>query len=138
MYYPYYSANECGNQIDDTTILVEDGSSNPSFSEYAWFCGNKNDPTYTNTTKPVGLLEPNGFGLFDIHGNIWEWTTDWQGCSYPNSSTDPYCDTGTNIRIIRSGYWGNLPSQMENSARDFYDVPLGRSWGIGARLVRSQ
>ena len=128
-----YSADDCGNGVDDTTVTIEDGSATPpALSEYAWFCGNQNDPTYGDSSKPVGLKLPNGFGLYDMHGNLREWTADWYGCSFPQASTDPYCSTAGSYRVFRGGYWGNTPLVMRASRRG-RDTPAGRD-NIGFRL----
>ena len=52
--------------------------------------------------KEVGQLQPNGFGLYDMHGSAWEWTEDLYGCVYPESDIDPYCSTGTG-NVLKGG-----------------------------------
>ena len=51
-----------------------------SLGEYGWFDGNSEQRTH-----PVGQKRPNGFGLYDMHGNVWEWCWDWYGEGYYNS-----------------------------------------------------
>jgi len=48
------------------------------------------DPGY-GTTAPVGSYAPNGYGLFDMAGNVWEWTTDWYAPRHPDAAEDPCC-----------------------------------------------
>ena len=102
-----YSANAC-----DNGITIEDGSTSPLVSDYAWFCGNADGATTTVMSKAA-----NGFGLYDLHGNVSEWTSDWFGCSYPGASDDPYCDTAASRRVIRGGDWYNYPNLMRASSR---------------------
>jgi formylglycine-generating enzyme required for sulfatase activity len=128
----YFSANDCGNEVDDTTVTIQDGVTNPALSDYAWFCGNRYDSDYYDGTKPVGLKLPNGFGLYDMHGNVFEWTTDWYGCSFP-TSTDPYCSTVSSLRVVRGGNWINDPRSARASDR-VPNSPTNAGKGIGFRL----
>ena len=70
-------------------------------------------------TAPVGQFKPNRFGLFDMHGNAWQWCSDWYGARY--YSTSPVCDplgpsAGTR-RVLRGGSWGDLPIMARSSGR---------------------
>lgn len=126
--------NSCGNAVDDTTVRIRDYVSDPALTEYAWFCGNQFDPAYFSTAKPVGLKTPNGYGLFDMHGNMKEWTSDLNGCDFPNAQSDPYCDVGS-MRVSRGGYWNHEPSLMSASKRIF-EQPDNRSYVNGFRIGR--
>ena len=82
--------------------------------------------------KPVELKFSNGFGLYDMHGSLLEWTGDWYGCSYPQSTTDPRCGTGS-YRTWRGGYWGDDPYGVRVSKRLDYS-PMHRSYVLGFRI----
>lgn len=56
-------------------------------------------------TLPVGSFRPNDWGLFDMHGNVWEWLQDLH-CPYPEGAVvDPVGDCASKLRIIRGGSW---------------------------------
>ena len=60
------------------------GDNVAELGEYGWFDGNSEGRTH-----PVGQKRPNGFGLYDMHGNVWEWCWDWYGDGYyKHSLTD--------------------------------------------------
>jgi formylglycine-generating enzyme required for sulfatase activity len=70
---------------------------------------------YRKETTPVGQFPPNGFGLYDMHGNVWEWCQDSWPSSYKGAPTDgsAWLDTeeNTNVRLLRGGI-GDLSSQI--------------------------
>ena len=65
--------------------------------------------TYLGRTTPVGSYEPNAWGLYDIHGNVWEWCQDWHG-PYPGGYvTDPEGPSTGSRRAARAGCWSTGP-----------------------------
>jgi formylglycine-generating enzyme required for sulfatase activity len=103
--------------------------------EYAWYDGNSGRETH-----PVGEKLPNGWGLYDMHGNVWEWVQDWYGSDYypgrPYPDVDPTGpDDGPN-RVIRGGGWGNAPQCLRSAYRS-YALAGYRGSFIGFRLVAS-
>ena len=125
---------ELGGYNNDTQCStfaqIYDSVNDPLMSDFMWFCGN-NDP---NGVKVVGQKRPNGFGLYDILGNLAEWTTDWLGPRFP-AGLDPYSPTPGVYRIVKGSHYNSLPSSMKMS---LYAVayPTTRINSIGFRLVK--
>ncbi|GHU07625.1 hypothetical protein FACS1894158_16120 [Betaproteobacteria bacterium] len=71
---------------------------------YAWYNGNSGSQTH-----PVGQKKPNPWGLYDVHGNVWEWVNDWYDSSYysRSPSTDPAGPSSGQYRVLRGGGWGD-------------------------------
>ena len=89
------------------------------------------------STKPVGSYKPNAFGLYDMHGNVWEWCEDWYG-PYPNGKVnDPLGSANGTHRILRGGRSGFAEWDSRSANRDNYGVtPNGGFPDGGFRLVK--
>jgi formylglycine-generating enzyme required for sulfatase activity len=87
-------------------------------------------------TTDVGIFPPNNFGLYDLHGNVWEWCADiWSG-SYAGAPTDgSIWEKGDNSRSpLRGGSWLNDPDFCRSAVRDYYSRVLAFKF-IGFRIV---
>ena len=94
---------------------------------------------YRKKTSEVGSFTPNAFGLYDMHGNVWEWCLDpWHG-NYDGAPThgdvwDASNNFGSDSRLIRGGSWGNNPHYCRSAFRSYGD-PANRGSSIGFRIV---
>ena len=109
------------------------GTSNVAeLGDYAWFIENAKFQSHA-----VGEKKPNGLGLYDMSGNVWQWTSDWFAPAYYASSPeqDPKGPDSGKLRVLRGGYWGD-PSQMLRTTRRIALPPTARGPGFGLRLVQ--
>ncbi len=101
--------------------------------QYAWFVGNDAGEQYAHA---VGLKKPNPWGLFDMHGNVWEWCSDGFGTKL-SGGADPVGPGGGSDRVIRGGGWWYGPGLCRSAFRLDYD-PSYRFNSLGFRVARSQ
>jgi formylglycine-generating enzyme required for sulfatase activity len=100
--------------------------------KFAWYLENSNE------THPVGQKAPNGLGIHDMSGNVWEWTSDWYQSTYYASSprNDPAGPAAGVDRVARGGSWGIGWVDVRTSYRNY--LPPGyRSDRTGLRILRT-
>jgi formylglycine-generating enzyme required for sulfatase activity len=99
----------------------------------AWYDNNSD-----NTTHPVGTKQPNAWGLYDMHGNVFEWCQDWYDSNYyaESPSVDPQGSESGSFRVKRGGGWMFPAGFARSAARDFYS-PVYHFNFLGLRLVRT-
>lgn len=94
------------------------------------------DKNSESKTHVVGQKSPNAWGLYDMHGNVWEWCSDWYGNYASGSVTDPSGVSSGSNRVYRGGSWF-LTAVGCRSAYRSYNTPDSRYDGVGFRLVRT-
>ena len=112
-----------------TTTAYSFGDDASDLGNYAWYSGNSD-----NQTHQVGLKEANPKGLYDVHGNVWEWVQDKYTSDLPGGS-DPLNTSGSH-RVIRGGSWVNFAHYLRSAYRIFVNPAL-RPYNVGFRLVRT-
>jgi formylglycine-generating enzyme required for sulfatase activity len=96
----------------------------------AWYDGNSGNKTHQVATKA-----PNTLGLYDMSGNVWEWTNDWYGSYGSGGQTDPMGASSGEWRVLRGGSWLNNDYHARSARRGYY-FPVNRDSSHGFRLVR--
>jgi formylglycine-generating enzyme required for sulfatase activity len=111
-----------------TTSDYYSGTGEEALKKVGWYHGNSKQQT-----QPVGKLAPNAWGLYDVHGNVWEWCQDWYG-PYPSDNIEDY--EGPNSgdgRVLRGGSWGDDAEYCRAAFRCRY-APGTRNLYLGSRV----
>ncbi|MEI6054581.1 MAG: SUMF1/EgtB/PvdO family nonheme iron enzyme [Lentisphaerota bacterium] len=111
---------------------ISEGAGEYALDEYAWHSG-----TSEQKTAVAGKKKPNPWGLYDLHGNVWEWCNDWyEGAYLPDEVTDPVGpgSSSENLKVARGGSFTSDPSDLKSYIR--YSLPYKTSKkNVGFRVV---
>jgi formylglycine-generating enzyme required for sulfatase activity len=101
--------------------------------KYVWYVKNS-----ANKTQPVGSLKPNDYGLFDLHGNVWEWCQDrYKEAGNKGMEVNiAQSITGKDPRVLRGGSFYSQPANVRSAVRGRL-APSNRGTNIGFRLART-
>ena len=114
-----------------TKTLYSFGDEQKLLGDYGWFTGNAagNDP-------PVGAKKPNAWGLYDIHGYLWEWCADTGSESYKNAPNDgsAHIEKDGKTRILRGGSWKDKAEKLTSSYRSVVPAELTDD-AVGLRCI---
>ena len=111
-----------------TTTYSYGDSANGS---YMWCSSNSSSKSHE-----VGTKSPNPWGLYDMHGNVWEWCLDWYNSSLTSGVTDPKGSSSGSYRVKRGGGWSSDASSCASSNRSSI-YPSSENSSYGFRLVRT-
>ena len=114
----------------DTAYSFGDDPS--QLGEYAWYRGNTGGRTH-----PVKMKKPNTFGLYDVHGNVWEWCMDWYQDSYNGlGHVDPLGPRSGQTRVTRGGAWHAYAGPYRSAVREGYNPDARNRYSdVGFRVV---
>ena len=118
-----------------TTSRWSFGNDESLLGEYAWYKASSRLEG-VNWAQPVGTKRPNPWGLYDMHGNVFEWTQNWFAKYNSHAVIDPQGPQSGSSRAFRGGYFDGVPLTLGSAFRRFAEPSFNAYW-TGARLLRT-
>jgi formylglycine-generating enzyme required for sulfatase activity len=114
-----------------TTTRYSFGDDESKLVDHAWYDANSGDKTHD-----VGQKKPNPWGMYDMHGNVWEWVQDnWHGDYYGAPTDESSWEGSGSSRVFRGGGWGSIAWYCRSALRFYFDPGI-RFCFLGFRLLR--
>ena len=114
------------------------GNDKSKLGEYCWYSENTSE-TSEKYAHPVGQKKPNAWGLYDMHGNVWEYCRDFYGSDFyaKKNKVDPVNTTAgkSKTRAVRGGSWYNGPVHLRSAARNSWTGSTYRHYNYGFRVA---
>jgi formylglycine-generating enzyme required for sulfatase activity len=124
-----YAARAGSNKAFANGIITNTLTADPNLNLMGWYSGNSNSETHGIAQKLA-----NAWGLYDVHGNVWEWCKDWYD-TYPTTSvTDPQGAVSGSYHVARGGSWYNKAQWVRLAERNTLNI--GTSGSVGLRLLK--
>jgi formylglycine-generating enzyme required for sulfatase activity len=107
------------------------GDEEQELEKYAWYGKNSDSKTH-----PVAEKLANAWGLYDVHGNVWEWCQDWFGAYTQKNITDPIGLSEGEQRVLRGGCWLYAGQSLRSASRHG-NFPSNKNYDLGFRIASS-